>query len=182
MNENMNDVIMSKKYWVIYLILGILATLLGIFFAVRPDASYTMISIFIIIFFLVSGVCGIVSSIAGRKEIKGWGASLALYILTVIAGILLLLVPGLSDTMLYIFTGVGFLTNGVSLLVSAFAVKDAGGLWVLNLILGILIILASFSIIGNPFVSFLLIAVLAAIGTISFGVNCIILAVQLKKM
>lgn len=178
----MDEKLMNKKYWVIYLILGILATGLGIFFAARPDASYAMISIFIVIFFLVSGVSGIVSSIAQRKDMKGWGAALALYIITTITGILLLVLPGFSDTMLYIITGVGFLTEGISMIVNSFAVKDFGGIWVLNLILGIIIVFAALSIMGNPFMSFLLIAILVAIGTISFGINCIILSLQIKKM
>lgn len=178
----MDEKLMTKKYWIIYLILGILATGLGIFFAARPDASYAMISIFIIIFFLVSGISGIVSSIAQRKDMKGWGAALALYIITTITGIMLLVLPGFSDTMLYVITGVGFLSDGISMIVNAIAVKDAGGIWVLNLILGIIIVLASFSIMGNPILSFLLIAIMVAIGTISFGVNCIILSLQLKKL
>lgn len=179
-NENIKERFAVRKFWWLYLILGILITGLGIFFAARPLAAFSAIQLFVIIFFLVSGIGGIISAIAGRKTMPGWGAALTLYILVTIMGLMLLLIPGLSDTLLLVFTGVGFLFEGISMIVRSCSIKNDG--WVFTLILGIIVTLAALSIMGNLILSFLLIAICVAVSTISFGISCIAFSIQVKKL
>ncbi len=171
-----------RKIWWIPLVVGILAIGLGIYFVVNFGSAFEALIIFISVFMIVSGVLGIIAAIGSRAENKTWIFNLILFAITVIAGVLLLVYPAAAALMIHIFCGIGFLSEGISLISNAFVFKRLGdGPWVFSLILGILIVLASFSIIGRPFFSFIFVSVLVAVNVLSFGINCIIASFQMKK-
>ena len=170
----------TKKFWWVYLVLGILITLLGVFFVVSPLVGLAIEVLLIEVLFLVAGIGGIVSSIMGRKSMPAWGASLAFFIILTILGIILLCTPGLGGIMLVIFTTAGFLFSGINMIVRASTLK--GECWGLTLALGIIVTLAALSLMGNFFMGLGFTVVLQTISIIAFGISCITLSVQIKDM
>lgn len=172
----------SKGWW-IYLVIGILAVLIGISFLGNLALAITTVVIIAGIYFLISGITGIISTIVDRKYISLWGLKLALHILVVIAGFMLICRPAFALSFLWIICGVGFLFDGISMTILSVELKKIGtGSWVLMLILGILIMLASFAIMGNPILGLTVVAICAALSALFFGISNIVYAFQVKKL
>ena len=173
----------KSKGWWLYLVIGILVTLLGISFLGNMAFAITTVTIIAGIYFLVSGIFGAITTIADRKIISLWGLKLALHIIVIIAGILLITSPAFAVSFIWFILGFGFLLDGVTMIILAIEIKKAKkGNWVLLLILGILVILASISIMSDPILGLSLVAIFAAIGAIVFGVSNIVLAFQVKDL
>ena len=174
----------ASKGWWIYLVVGILAALVGIAFLGNLALAITTITIIAGVYFLISGIGGVITTIADRKYISLWGLKLALHILVILAGFALLTRPVFALSFLWVICGIGFLFDGISMIVMSVGLKkiaDGAG-WVVMLIFGILIILASLAIMGNPILGLTVMALCAAFGAIFFGINNIIYAFQVKKL
>ena len=173
----------NKKTWIFILILGILASALGIFLIIRHDAAFDLVSLFVSIYFLVTGICGIISTIANHKQIPLWGFILALYIIATIIGIDLLTVPGMSDVLTVILAGIGILSESISTIFASIDLKRNGVAgWGWLLALGIILVFVSIAIITNPFVTWVLIGVITGIGILVFGIESIIGAIVGRKI
>lgn len=177
--ENLGNFV-NKKFWWVYLVIGILLTLLGVFYVVSPLMGFAITTLLLEIFFLVAGIGGIVSSIMGRKNMPAWGASLALFIILTIMGIILLCTPGLGELLKVVFTTVGFLFGGINMIVKSCTLKGDG--WGFTLALGIIVTLAAIGFVGNFFAGLSLSIVFETISIIAFGISCITLSVQVKNM
>lgn len=174
----------NVKLWWLYLVIGILAIAAGIFLICVPDVAAAILRLVISIFFIISGIAGIVSAIKERQLMSGWVLALILSIAITILGILVLVIPTLSEALLYILLGVGFFVEGVSMIIKAIAMKklykDKG--WVASLVLGIVIAIIAILIIAFPNVTYVIIAILMAALLAIFGIYEIISAVKLKKV
>lgn len=172
----------NSKGWWLWLVLGILAVLAGIAFLGNTQLLITTVMVIAGIYFLISGIGGAITTIIDRKYIALWGLKLALHIIVVLAGLAMLTRPAFALSFIWILCGMGFLFDGISMIILSVGLKkvDEGASWVLMLIFGILIILASFAIMGNPILGFFVVAFSAAFSAIFFGINCIIYAFKVK--
>lgn len=173
---------MSTGWW-LYLVVGILAAFIGVALLGNMALAITTVTFLTSIYFLFSGFSGIAVTIADRKYIHMWGIKLALHILVVFAGICMLTRPAFALSFLWIICGFAFLFDGLAMILLSVGLKKAQiGSWILLLILGILVMLAAFSIMANPILGYSFIAIYTAAGIICFGASNIFYAFQLKKL
>lgn len=175
-------VLYQTKNWWLFMVLGILVLLLGGYFLANPLATISTVALFTGIYFVVSGISGAITAIVDRKEISLWGLQLVIRIILTIAGIFMLTRPTFIIAYLWVFASIGFICEAVTLIVLAIGIKKANGgpAWVMTLILGILIGIAALMILSNPLTGLSFVAVFVAVGVICFGINLIIISVNVK--
>lgn len=172
----------ETKFWWLYLIIGILLSLLGISFFVNVGIAISFVTAFMGIFFLVSGLAGAIKCIVDREFIHLWGLHLALNIIVFLAGIAMLTRPSFALSFLWVICGMGFFFSGISTIFMAIQAKklELSG-WVLMLILGILVLISSFTIMAQPLTAVFVVGLCAGFSALFSGINDIVLAFQLKK-
>ncbi len=127
---------------VLFIIFGVLLIISGFSFLFTPLATFLSYGYFVIIMVLVYGILGIVNAIRFKK----FGLNFVFSIISVIFGIAALFYPDLtmvSDTILVYATAIWFMLMGIVQMVTAIKItKQLGtGVWVLQLIFGILAII-----------------------------------------
>lgn len=174
----------NPKGWWLYLVIGIIAIGVGVFLVCRPDITVALIRIIAAVFFIITGIIGIVSSIKNKKFIKGWLVALILSIAITVLGIVILCVPSFTQSLLYIIVGIGFFIEGVKMIIDAVALKatmKSKG-WVANLVLGIVVAIVAIVMIISPNVAYLIISILIAVVLVAVGAFAIVTSFKLKKM
>ncbi|MDO5328949.1 MAG: DUF308 domain-containing protein [Coriobacteriia bacterium] len=172
----------KSKVWWLWLILGILVTVLGATLFGNLAFTFVLAELLAGIFFLVAGIGGAIVTIADRKFISLWGLKLVLEILVVIAGIFMLTRPAFAASFIWFICGFGFLFNGISLIMLSLSIKklNQGAGWVAILIFGIIILLAAFGILANPILGLVFVNICIAIDVLFFGISTIVYAIQVK--
>jgi uncharacterized membrane protein HdeD (DUF308 family) len=113
---------------------------------------------------------------------NNWGLFLIRGILALILGVLTLLAPGITFTLLVIYIGAYMLVSGVLSVVRAFKVRKASATWGWFLVYGIVAIIAGCLTLYNPFVGAASLIYLIAAWALVTGVMEIIAAISLRKM
>lgn len=165
------------------MILGILGSLVGVGLLLNLGLAFTTVVFLTGIFFALTGFGGAIVSVINRKFVNLWGLHLVLGILVGIAGITLLCNFGFAIWLTYALCAAGFFINGITLIVLSFQVKKyASGSWVVMFIFGILTLLCAFIILANPLVGIFVVAISAAISVLIYGINCIVVSLQMKDL
>ena len=137
---------LAPMKWLI-IIQGVAGIILGILLLTAPGASSLVIVQFLALYWLISGVIGIVSLIWDRTQ---WGWKIAGGILGIVAGVAVMRHPMYATVLvgatLVVFMGILALVFGVMNLVRAFS---AGGGWGMGL-LGALDVIIGLFLIFNP--------------------------------
>jgi uncharacterized membrane protein HdeD (DUF308 family) len=137
---------LAPMKWLI-VIQGVAGIILGLLLLTAPGVSSLVIVQFLALYWLVSGIIGLVSLIWDRA---GWGWKVFGGILGIVAGVAVMRHPMyatlLVGTTLVVFMGVLALVFGVMNLVRAFS---AGGGWGMGL-LGALDVIIGLFLIFNP--------------------------------
>jgi uncharacterized membrane protein HdeD (DUF308 family) len=182
-----NDTIKSLKdtikHWYLPLILGIIFIIVGIWAIITPAATYLSLALLFSVTFFVTGILEIIFSISYRKQIDGWGWSLASGILSSIIGLLLIIYPQISIITLPLFVGFVVLFHSImaiawSIEFKKYKVSDWGWL----LFTGIVGVILSFILLWNPFIAGLTVAVFTGIALITIGIFHIHFSIELKKL
>ncbi|NMH97916.1 HdeD family acid-resistance protein [Pseudonocardia acidicola] len=110
---------------------------------------------------------------------RGW--AIALGVLTIVAGLLVLLWPGPTAAVLAIIIGLELLVIGVFRIVAAFAIDDAsGGARTLVVLLGVLAILAGILVLRHPFQTIVVVGLLIGLYWVISGIVDIVRAIGHK--
>lgn len=176
------------KQWILFLIMGILSVMAGIYFAMNFGAGFEYIALMVSIYFLVSGIIKLYIIIQNRS-LPAWPMHLILAIISFIMGIIIITdyfsswLISISGYMIFIFCGAGYISEAISLISNAIVFKkEFGGSWILILILGILLLFMAFTIVGNPLLLMAIINIKVAVSALTFGISSIFIALQLKKL
>lgn len=164
-------------------VLGILMGLCGIALASTPIVTFWETSYFFVILLLVYGA----ASIARGVTKKEYGGNFLFGILSVLAGLLILLVPGLkfmtSSTIIHLMA-VWFLLQGTVSIALGVRGKKASAetkKWLGNMVIGVFsIILGIYSLI-HPVALAFSVGILIGIYFIISGINLVVLGLQLEK-
>lgn len=178
--ESIKDTI---KHWYLPLILGIIFIIVGILAIITPQATYLSLALVFSLTFLFVGILEIVFSISHRKQLDGWGWSLASGILSSIIGVLLIIYPQVSIITLPLFVGFVVLFHSImsiawSIELKKYQVSNWGWL----LFAGILGVIFSFLLMLNPVFAGLTVAILTGIALITIGIFHIQFSIELKKL
>jgi uncharacterized membrane protein HdeD (DUF308 family) len=182
-NEAIESVKDTIKHWYLPLILGILFIIVGILAIITPEATYLSLALLFSLTFLFVGILEIVFSISHRKQLDGWGWSLASGILSSIIGVLLIIYPQVSIITLPLFVGFVVLFHSImsiawSIELKKYKVSNWGWL----LFAGILGAIFSFLLMLNPVIAGLTIAIWTGIALITIGIFHIHFSIELKKL
>ncbi len=178
---------LTKGVWWWFLIRGILAVAFGIIALVNPGSAILVFAIVFGAYAVVEGVVTAVQAVRGRNELKSWGWLLVQGILSVIAGVVAFIVPGLVGlfgALVLLWTIVIWsITHGVAGLRSA-AGAPSGSAKTVGIIAGVLTILFGIVlgvlIIVTPGAALLGLVWLVGIYAIIFGIMLSIAAVQVR--
>jgi len=182
-NETVKSIKDTIKHWYLLLILGIIFIAVGIWAIVTPAATYLSLAILFSLAFFVAGLLEIIFSISYRKELDGWGWSLASGILSFLIGLILILNPQISIITLPLF--VGFVVLYRSIMAIAWSIelkKYRVTNWGWLLFTGIVGVIFSFILLWNPFFAGLTAAVFTGIALITIGIFHIHFSIELKKL
>ena len=166
---------------VLAIIFGVLMILCGFGCFFTPLLTFMDMGYFIVIMATVYGVIGIVK---GCTE-KRFGISFVFSILSVIFGVAVLLLPKLmfiADTVLIYMTATWLVLQGIVSLVTSFTVtkKRGSGMWVWQMIIGILAILLGCYSYFHPAVVAISLGLLIGIWFIETGIAMICISASGK--
>jgi uncharacterized membrane protein HdeD (DUF308 family) len=173
----------SVKHWYIPLIIGIFLIAVGIYVFFVPVETYLTLSVLFSISFIVKGILEIFFAIRNLKALQGWGWYLVGGILSLIAGIILSIYPGVSVVILPFVLGFTLLFFSSLLLGFSFELKSMGVLsWGNAAIFSVLGIIFSFMLIVNPLFSGISLIVITGTSFIVTGISSIIFSRDLRKV
>jgi uncharacterized membrane protein HdeD (DUF308 family) len=168
----------AKSMWWIPLIGGIAAIILGLLLLTAPAMTTATLVVFLGIYWLVAGIVAIVT-IFTSKDKRGWGWSLFLGILGIIAGLLVLQHPLWSTLLvpavLVIVLAIDGLIMGIIQLIQGFTGAGVGAV-----ILGILSIIFGLILLANPWLATIGLPYVLGFFAIVGGIVAIVQAFRMK--
>ena len=169
----------NKKMNILIMILGILMVLCGGSCLFTPLRTFLASGYALMVLLLVYGVAGIVKAIASKE----YGVNFAFSIISVIAGLVMVFLPGLplmADGMLIYIMAVWFILQGIMSIVLSVKLKgaDGGKKWIWGLVLGILGIILGLYSLFHPILLALTTGILIGVYFIVSGINMIFLSSQ----
>ncbi|MGI6027460.1 MAG: HdeD family acid-resistance protein [Candidatus Scatomorpha sp.] len=164
------------------LILGVLLIVLGIYSFSRPASALAGVTYLYGILALITGVIDIVFYVKLEQRTGfGPGLSLAGGILSVIAGLLILLYPSAGAWALMVLFPIWFIAHCISRLTRLPLIRLAGrsGYYYFTLILNILGIVLGFLMIVDPMISIFSIGYVIGIYLLFLGIDSLVSALDL---
>ncbi len=181
--KNINFIGYNTQYWWLMLFAGILFIGLGIWILAAPVDSYLSLSTLFAFGMVFAGVFEIIFAIGNHRALHGWGWTLAGGMIDLFLGSYLLNYPLLSMVVMPLIMGLWMLFRGCMAIGSSLELRAYGVLdWAWLLVTGVLIVLLSFLIIGNPLFAAISIVVWTAFAFILSGIFRVFLSLQLKKL
>jgi uncharacterized membrane protein HdeD (DUF308 family) len=163
--------------WWLFLLFGVAALGVGIFFVVSPQETLSTFTAIAGILVLVDGMIAIVVSIFGSGESRGMLALMG--VLSAIAGLILIKKPFETLVVFTLIVGVWFVVAGIVRLVSAFASREARSG---NIVIALLDLAAGAVILAWPDLGLATLAVIIGIGLIVRGVLFVASGWQLRTL
>jgi uncharacterized membrane protein HdeD (DUF308 family) len=178
---------LAKGVWWLVLIRGILAIGFGVIALVAPGAALTAIAIVFGAFALVDGITTVVHGIRARGSHPRWGWLIAEGVLTALAGLAALILPGVVGTFggLVVLWTIAFwsIASGIMALRSAAgAMSGRGKTWgivsgILGLVFGVILVVA---ILLTPGATLLSLIWTVGIYAILSGIALIVTAIYVR--
>ncbi len=163
------------------LIVGILLVVFGIYTFVRPSSALTGIVFLYGILAIVTGIMDIAFYVKVEKH-TGFGPAVSLVtgILSLIAGILLLINPNAGKWAMTILFPLWFITHCISRLTHLPVIRwTAGtGYYYLTLVINVIGLILGVFMIFNPFLSFLSVGYVIGAYLLILGIDHIVVAVS----
>lgn len=178
----------AKALWWSVLLRGILAIVFGIIAFIAPGAALTGIAIVFGVYALFDGVTGIAHAIAVRHEYSRWGWLLVQGIVSVLAGLVAIIFPGIAGAiggLFALWTVViwAIMTGILGIMSAAGASGTAGSTWgivsgVVTILFGIILAISTFI---TPDATLLGLIITVAIFAVIYGVVLVVTAIQLRR-
>jgi uncharacterized membrane protein HdeD (DUF308 family) len=157
--------------------LGVVCIVLGLIALIWPQATLLVVALVFGLQLIAAGLVRIVAAVT-LKDLPGWWRAVAgiLGALTVIAGIICFFRPGTSLLVLALVLAIGWIIDGISELVSAFAVPRPTGERIGLIAFGVLGLIAAAVVLIFPGESLVLLARIGGVVLLAFGVLALIAA------
>lgn len=172
---------MARNWWIL-LLRGVAAILFGISAFVWPGLTLSVLVILLGAYLLFDGVIGTIDAIRYREDKDNWVFWLLDGIIGIIAGGLMLFLPGASALVLLILIASWAIVGGVLRIIVAFQLrKKIDGEWLMAAS-GVLSILFGILLIAVPNAGLVSIAWLIGFWALILGVVFVMLAFRLRKL
>ena len=172
------------KHWWMYLIIGVLAFILGVFMLTNPAITYEMMTLLLGLALLVFGVIEMIVGIFSRNLFVSRAAVIIGAVLNIVLGILLAANPGIAAITLPLILGMwmlyqSFMTISYAGDLKNFKVKGYG----LTLFCGIVLLILAILILLRPMtLGVMTVAVYIALSFIIYGLSEIVSAFRLRTI
>jgi uncharacterized membrane protein HdeD (DUF308 family) len=169
-------------HWNLFLVEGIILTLLGIAAIVVPPLGGLFVTVFLGWLFLIAGIVGIIATLRARKA-PGFGWSLLSGIVAVIAGGVLLWNPLQGLVTLTLVLTAFFIVDGILIIVLAITHRrQLSGKWEWMMVNGVIdLILAAIIISGLPGTLAWALGLIVGIDMLFGGASLIAIALEARK-
>ncbi len=167
------DLQAGAKYWWVMLVIGLFSITIGLLMITRPFKSIAALAWLAGLFLLIGGISGFFGS--RRREVGiGWA------LVSVIAGLVLLLWPDVTVQVVAVIAGIGYLLRGIFRAVAAFTERD--DYTVPLLVVGVVGIGFGIALMVWPEAGVALVGLLLGIGALIAGIGELITAFGLRKI
>jgi uncharacterized membrane protein HdeD (DUF308 family) len=172
--------IAARQWWVL-LLQGVLGIVVGVLAILSPDLALATIALLFGAWAIVSGVSQLA---AGWRVAEARGRSWPFLLsgaVSVIAGVLAVVYPGITILYLILLLGAWILVSGAMEVYMAWKIRDEiSDEWILALI-GVLRIVAGVIILAMPIIGAILTAALFATWAILSGIGALVLGWRLRQ-
>jgi uncharacterized membrane protein HdeD (DUF308 family) len=172
--------IAARQWWVL-LLQGVLGIAVGVLAILSPDIALGTIALLFGVWAIVSGVSQLA---AGWRVAEARGRSWPFLLsgaVSVIAGVLAIVYPGITILYLILLLGAWILVSGAIEVYTAWKIRDEiSDEWILALI-GALRIVAGVIILAMPIIGAILTAALFATWAILSGIGALVLGWRLRQ-
>lgn len=171
------------RVWWLILLRGIVAVLLGLISLFSPNSTLVAFVIIFGIYAVIDGVAAIYMAITSRKEQKLWSWLLIEGVLSILAGIIALVWPGVTLLVIGFIIGFWAVFLGITQISQAMSLKREGSsVWGWLLAAGIVVLLwGVFVFIFAPGVGLLTVLWVFGIFALVFGIWMIAVSLQVRK-
>ena len=172
------------RHWWMYLIIGVLAFILGVFMLTNPAITYEMMTLILGLALIVFGIIELIVGLFSRNFFVSRAAILIGAILNIVLGILLAANPGIAALTLPLILGMWMLYQSFMMIsyagdLKGFKVKGYG----LTLFCGIVLLILALLILLRPMtVGVFTVAVYISLSFIIYGLAEIVSAFRLKSI
>ena len=172
------------KHWWMYLIIGVLAFILGVFMLINPAITYEMMTLLLGLALLIFGVIEMIVGIFSRNIFVSRAAVIIGAVLNIVLGILLAANPGIAALTLPLILGMwmlyqSFMTISYAGDLKNFKVKGYG----LTLFCGIVLLVLAILILLRPVaIGMVTVSIYIALSFIIYGLSEIVSAFRLKAI
>lgn len=176
-----------RSLWWLVLIRGILFVLLGIAALAQPVVAVLAFTMVFGIYAIVDGLMVAIAAIVARKDYEGWGWLVAQGVLTILAGVLIVALPGAAGLIgvfaILWFLAISAFVGGIITLVAAARSRGGSKGWgiasgIVDILFGILIAVLA---ITSPAGTLLATVWVVAIGAILLGVVLIVASFRVRR-
>ena len=178
----------AKVIWWLVLVRGILGIVFGIIALIAPGIALTGIAIVVGIYLLMDGITEIIHAVQARKSDRRWGWLLFQGIVSVLAGLAAVILPGLAGLvggLVVLWTVVVYaLLHGIMGIASAAGIREGSGrTWgiLAGVVSIVFAILLAIFVLLNPGATVLSLIWVVGIYAIIFGIVLIVASVKVRK-
>ena len=177
--ENIEKIV---KYWYASFFSGIFLVGAGILTFAFAKASVFTLCLFLGVLFLFSGVMEMVSATVNRKIIVNWGWTLFLDALDLLFGVLLLVHPYGTMTVIALFLGLSVMFRSVGVITLSLNMKNTNPKWRYLLAFGISGVVSAIILLLHPLLAWKTILLFTGLTFIVAGIFGILLSLHLKAL
>lgn len=167
-----------KHAWILWLVLGIFSSIIGIWLILSPDAAIGTLALLLAIALFINGISELVT--AGDRFKPWFGYLLAAVFL--IAGFVVLLRPGKSLWFLAIVVGISIVITGLGQIMLALLDRESIRHWVLLLVIGVVGVAVGIMAMVWPDITIYVLALLIGIRLLIFGIVQMAIAFQVRSL
>ena len=174
-------VVVARNWWALAL-RGVLGMVFGVFTFVAPAAALAALVLLFGAYALVDGIFNLIAAIRGRGGVQPWWALVLEGIVSIVAGVITFIVPGLTAlTLVYVIAAWAILTGVLEIVAAVRLRRELTGEWrlvlsgVLSIVFGVLVMLA-------PGAGALAMVLLIGAYSIVFGALLLALAQRLRRL
>jgi uncharacterized membrane protein HdeD (DUF308 family) len=171
-----------KRNWWLLALRGVFAIIFGLIALFFPGIALRAFIIVFGVYAIIDGIAAVVIAIQERGSLSRWGWVLFEGIISILAGIVAFVYPGITALALLFVVAIYAILTGILEIVAAFVIRGfAAREWALG-IAGVLSIIFGIILFIRPGAGLLTILWLVGIYAIIFGILFIVRAFQMRSL